>query len=213
MRKLCAGVLPLLALIFAIGCGDDNVSSDEDARRAYLGLDKSVSKSLKLAFDGFNAATNANIPDQMTTGDAMPGGTLLISGQVDSGASNNKTMRLNIGMVAYDDGDVKINDNGDTVHIVYDTDMVKTNQPYLEVKLSNYPTGTMDAMLTPNTALTGHYNLSGDIKGYLDLNLTLTGSLMACTAPCITERVVGSTHIVGTATNGDGGTYNIDITI
>ena len=36
------------------GCNDE-VSSDEQARRAYLGIDKSVEKSLQLGFDGFNS--------------------------------------------------------------------------------------------------------------------------------------------------------------
>lgn len=90
----------LLLSVGLSGCGND-ISSDEQARRAYLGLDKSVGKSLQLGFAGFNAASSANIPAQTTTGDA--GGTLTITGQVDQGASSNKGMRLRVGMAGYTD--------------------------------------------------------------------------------------------------------------
>ena len=57
--------LSLIALLGA-GCGDDDeIDSDEEARRAYLGLDGSIEKSLALGFAGFNAASSANISPQM----------------------------------------------------------------------------------------------------------------------------------------------------
>src|SRR5574338_818145 len=116
MRNL---FLASCVLLLGVGCSDDDaVDSDEQARRAYLGLDLSIEKALNLGFAGYNAASSANIPEQMTTG--MAGGTLKITGQVDKGASMNKTMRLDIGMVAYDDGDIVINEDGDTIRIVYD---------------------------------------------------------------------------------------------
>ena len=211
MRNLCAGVVPLLFVLLAVGCNNDNVSSDEDARRAYLGLDTSISKSINLGFQGFNAASSANIPAQMTTGDKA--GTVTITGQVDQGASDNKTMRLEIGMVMYDDGDIVINDKGDTIHVVYDTDVDPLNQPYLEMKLSMIPTGTLDGKMSTNASMNGVYHLSGDLKGTLAIEVTFNGMLMACTAPCMVLRVPGSTHVVGTATNNDGGVYMIDLTI
>ncbi len=56
---------------------------DDQPRRAYLGLGKSVGQSLQLGFAGFNAASSANIPTQSANGDVA--GTLAISGQVDQG--------------------------------------------------------------------------------------------------------------------------------
>lgn len=207
MRTFLASAL----LVFAVGCGSDDVDSDEEARRAYLGLDKSIEKALNLGFAGFNAATNANIPDQMTTGDT--GGTLLISGQVDKGNSTNKNMRLNVGMVDYDDGDVEINDDGDTIHIVYDTNTDKTMQPYLELKFANFPDGTMSGSLTSNTNMTGVYTLDGDIIGDLTLNLTISGPTMAGPNAGEVLRVPDMTMVTGTATNADGGVYDITLTL
>lgn len=195
----------------SVGCNNDDVSSDEDARRAYLGLDDSIAKSIQLGFDGFNAASSANIDPQMATG--TKAGTLTVTGQVDQGTSDNKGMRLNIGMVGYDDGDIKVNDKGDTIHVVYDTDTNPANQPYLSMMLKMIPTGALDGQITTNASMLGVYHLSGDIKGTLKLAITFTGTLMSCTAPCEVRRVPGTTHVTGTATNGDGGVYNIDLTI
>src|SRR3954451_22262684 len=93
-----------LILVAAAGCSN-GVHSDADAQKAYLGLDASVDKAINLGFAGFNAASSANIPTQMTTGTVK--GTLSVSGQVDQGASSNKTMRLVTAYVMYsDDGKV-----------------------------------------------------------------------------------------------------------
>src|SRR5215475_12888099 len=73
----------LLIALFFSACTDNSVDSNTQARRAYLGLDKSISKSLELAFQGYDAASNANIPTQMTAGDLT--GMLVIGGKVDSG--------------------------------------------------------------------------------------------------------------------------------
>jgi hypothetical protein len=205
--------MPYFVLVLSmacVACSDDGVDSDEEARRAYLGLDKSIEKSLNLGFDGFNAAQSANIDPQMMPGDAD--GMLTISGQVDQGSSANKGMRLNVSMVGYDDGNIVINDDGDTIHIVYDTAADVANQPYLNLKLSNVPTGTLEGTLDSNTSMAGVYLLSGDIEGELRLNLTISGMLMAGPNNTVL-RVPGSTHVVGTATNGDGGVYNIDLTL
>jgi hypothetical protein len=215
MRKLICGRMPylmvLMCAVLAAGCADDDeVNSDEQARRAYLGLDKSIEKSLNLGFDGFNAATSANIAPQMTAGDIA--GTVTVSGQVDQGASSNKTMRLNIALVAYDDGDIVVNDDGDTIHVVYDTSTDVTMQPYLSLTLQNVPTGTLTGSLTSNTNMTGVYQLSGDMVGTLTLNVTINGMLMAGDGTTVV-RVPGSTTVIGTATNQDGGVYNIDLTL
>src|SRR3569833_1676868 len=105
MRNL----IPFVLLLGA--CTSDSVDSNEQARRAYLGLDPSVEKSLNLGFAGFNAATSANIPVQMGSG-AAPG-TLVISGQVDQGSSANKEMHQNKNMTTYSDGPCEVDSNHD----------------------------------------------------------------------------------------------------
>lgn len=212
MRNLIYASLLVLTSALTIGCGgDDEVDSDEQARRAYLGLDDSIAKSITLGFAGFNAASSANIDAQTAMG--TKAGTLTVTGQVDQGSSDNKGMRLNVGMVGYDDGDVVINEDGDTVHIVYDTAADAANQPYLNMSLKNIPTGTLDATLTSNTSMLGVYTLTGDIEGTLTLNLTISGTLMAGPDVGDVLRVPGTTTVTGTATNSDGGVYEIMLTI
>jgi hypothetical protein len=206
--------MPYLLCAFAltaIGCSDDEIDSDEAARRAYLCLDKSISKSIDLGFAGYKDASSANIAAQSGTGDMA--GTITVTGQVDQGSSDNKGMRLNIGMVAYDDGPVEYNSDHDTVHVVFDTSTTMADQPYTSFQLRNIPTGTFEGTLTANSSMKGVYTLSGDLEGTLTLNLTIMGTLMAGTNGAITARVPGSTHVTGTATNSDGGVYNIDITL
>ena len=212
MQKLfCGPMTYLLVLSMATAaCSSDEVDSDEEARRAYLGLDGSIEKSLNLGFQGFNLATTANIDAQMTNGDKA--GTIAVDGQVDQGASSNKEMRLYIAMVGYDDGDVVYNEDGDTVHVVYDTSTDMTMQPYLDLHLANVPTGTMTGTLDANTNMTGIYKLSGDIKGELTLNVTINGTLMSGANNTVV-RVPGTTTVVGTATNSDGGVYDINVTL
>jgi hypothetical protein len=199
------------ATLTAIGCSDDEIDSDEQARRAYLCLDKSIQKSIDLGFQGYTDAQSANIAPQ--TGMGIAAGTVTVGGKVDQGSSANKGMRLNVGMVGYDDGPVEYNSDHDTVHVIFDTDTVVDNQPYLSLQLKGIPTGTVEGTLTANTSMMGVYTLTGDIEGTLTLNLTIMGSLMAGTGNIITVRVPGSTTVTGTATNSDGGVYNINITI
>lgn len=194
-----------LCLGLAVGCGggDDEVDSVEEARRAYLGMDESIAKSIKLGFDGFNSATNANIAPQVTTG--TTGGMLTITGQVDQGVSANKEMRLRVGMVGYSDGPVVIDESGDTIELTYDTTADTTMQPYLELKLSNIPTGTLGG------SLMGTYQLRGDIVGELTLSITFTGRLMAGPNNTVL-RAPGTTTVTGTAVSGEG-TYMINLSI
>ena len=204
--------------LLAVGCGgDDAVSSDEAARRAYLCLDGSVQKSIELGFAGFNAASSANIPPQ--TGMGKAGGTITVSGQVDQGSSANKGMRLDVGLVKYDDGSVEYNSNHDKVHVVFDTSTTVADQPYLAMQLKSIPasgstsTGTLDGTLTSGSTMMGVYTLSGDLKGTLTLDLTITGIIGAGTGGSMVTRVPGMTMVTGTATNSDGGVYNISITL
>src|SRR5206468_5428183 len=106
---------------------------------AYLGLDKSIGKAIKLGFDGFNSATSANISPQMASGDVA--GVLTVIGQVDQGSSANKGMRLNCQLVAYTDGAVML--NGKTVNVTYTTESDVASQPALQMMLKGIPTGTL----------------------------------------------------------------------
>jgi hypothetical protein len=196
----------LLVVLGAPACSDDDtIDSDEEARRAYLGLDLSIEKSLALGFAGFNAATSANIPPQADVG--LAAGSLTISGQVDQGSSANKGMRLRVGMVDYTDGVIVIDDDGDEIEInlTYDTDPDPATQPSLQLSLKNIPTG----MLTGT--LTGTYHMSGDIEGDTTLNLTFAGMLQDAGGGAVT-RAPGTTTVTGTAVAGDG-TYAIDLTL
>ncbi len=205
MRNYLLALASVLAL-GAAGCDDDTIGSDEAARRAYLGLDPSISKSLQLGFDGFNASDSANIDPQDTTGDDT--GTLTITGQADHGASDNKGFRLNVGMVDYSDGEftVVINEDDEvTVHLTYDTAEAEADQPFLDIDLRNFPDGTLTGTLI------GDYTMSGDLEGTVTLNLAFDG-LTEDIGNGDVGRVAGSTTVTGTATSGDG-LYDVDLTI
>lgn len=202
MRKLI-----VLALLIG-ACGSSGVSSDEEARRAYLGLEKSIPKCVNLGFDGFNSASSANISPQAGTGDSA--GTVTITGQVDQGSSSNKTMRLYIAMVGYNDGVVHVDTSDGTVDVdvTYDTSTTQTDQPFLSLDLKNVPTGPgSTGMLTGS--LVGTYDLSGDLDGSTDLNLTLAGQIVS-DANGVLSPVAGNTTVTGTATSGDG-TYDVSV--
>lgn len=181
----------LLLCVLVAGCGS-GVSSEENARRAYLGLDASIDKGITLGFAGFNAATSANIPAQSVAG-AMSG-TLTVTGQVDQGASKNKEMRLVEEMVMYsDDG-----------KLIYATDPAA--KPALGMSLKMIPDGTLTG------SLNGAFTMSGELAGQVTLAVAFTGVLQPTAADATKpERKPGTTHITGTATS-PAGVYNIDIT-
>lgn len=180
-----------LTTLFLVGCGN-SVHSDADAMKAYLGLDASIDKAINLGFAGFNAASSANIPAQMTTGTVK--GTLTVTGQVDQGASNNKTMRLATAYVMYsDDGKV-----------IYDTDPAAL--PALTMDLKNIPSGTMTG------SLAGTLTMTGELHNSVTLALTFTANLMSGSGSGTTVvRAPGTTHVTGTATS-DYGVYTVDLT-
>jgi hypothetical protein len=196
MRSFRCLVLTSLLLSACGGSHDDSnqpaVKSTADAERAYVGLDASIDKAITLGFDGFNAATSANIAPQTATGDDK--GTLTVSGQVDQGSSTNKTMHLTEALATYsDDG-----------QLAYDTDAAAL--PLLEMKLSKVPTGTLDGTLN------GSFKMDGALTGSVTLALTFTGELQAnADDATMVERKPGTTHITGTATSG-GDTYAVDVT-
>jgi hypothetical protein len=172
------------------GCSDD-LSSEEDAERAYVGLDRSVDKAIQLGFDGFNSASSANISPQTTAGDLS--GTLTINGKVDQGSSDNKTMTLTEQMTAY----------SDTEGATYDT---LGALPVIDLKLNNVPTGTISGTLT------GAFSMSGELEGEVTLSLTIAGELQpAASDPTKVERKPGTTTITGTATS-EYGDYSVNIT-
>lgn len=199
--RICAA----LVVLWGIAACGGSVSSDEQARRAYLGLDKSVEKSLQLGFAGFNAASSANIPPQSTSGDKS--GTLNITGQVDQGASANKGMRLRVGMTNYSDGEVTIED--ETVSITYATPEDVTAQPELNLSLRDIPNGTFTGTLV------GGFDMTGDLEGKVTLNLTMSGQIEddGTGKP---RRKAGTTTVTGTATAGeadDPGVYQVNVTL
>jgi hypothetical protein len=181
----------LLLLLLVAGCGP-GVKSEEEARRAYLGLDPSIDKGITLGFAGFNSASSANIAPQSTTG--VVSGTMTVTGQVDQGSSNNKGMRLIEALVMYSD-DGKLS---------YATDMAA--QPKLDLSLKKIPDGTLEGTLA------GTFNMSGELEGQVTLALVLTATLQPNAADATkVERRPGTTHITGTATS-PAGVYNVDIT-
>lgn len=204
-----------IPLLLGAACGgddDEGVDSDEEARRAYLGLDLSIEKSLDMGMDGFNAADSANIPIQSGVGDE--GGTIVITGQADQGSSDNKGLRLDVDMVDYTDGLVIIDVDEDgeeeddddlELEITYNTDPAAL--PHLELSLRNIPDGTIEGTLL------GTYDMEGDLEGTVTLQLSLSGEIEDDGDGGI-SRVVGSMSVIGTATRGDGdGVYDIDLTI
>lgn len=194
--------LVLTALALA-ACGSDDIDSDEEARRAYFGLDRSIEKSLTLGFAGFNSAQSANISPQMAAGTTA--GMLVITGQVDQGSSANKEMRLRVGMVGYTDGPLVIDGETIDVDITYDTAADVAMQPSLELSLRNIPSGTLTGTLT------GVYVMRGDLEGEATLSLTFAGAIQDDGTGKVV-RVPGSTMVTGTATSGDG-TYDVNLSI
>ena len=204
MNRLAITNATLAITLILAGCGgdDEEISSDEEARRAYLGLDLSIEKSLNLGMDGYNAADNANIPDQESVGDVD--GTIVVGGQVDAGSSDNKEMRLYITMVAYTDGPFIIDEEGEEeAEIIYSTD--EADLPYLELSLRDSPDGTFTG------ALVGTYEMVGHLEGSVTLDLTMSGEIEDAGDGTMT-RVVGSTDVTGTATSGDG-LYEVAVTL
>lgn len=192
--------LPLVlpCLLTLVGCGSNNVSSADDAKRAYLGLDGSIDKAIDLGFKGFNEAQSANIPSE--TGMGTLSGTLTVTGQVDQGASSNKQMRLNVAMAAY----------SDIAHFTYATgggSDAATSLPALDMSLQGIPTGTLSGTLS------GTFTMSGDLSGPVTLNLTFTGDLEANPDAGANGviRKPGTTHVTGTATSPSG-TFSVDVT-
>lgn len=195
MQRHRALVILLVTASVAAGCGNQ-VSSEESARAAYLGLDLAVEKAMILGFDGFNAATSANIDPQSTTG--ADSGTITVTGQVDQGASANKGMRLNVQLVEYSDAV-----DSEEIQITYETR--DDALPALTLQLRNIPSGTLSGTLV------GTFHMTGELAGTVTLNLSFSGNIEPDGAGGV-RRVPGSTTVTGTATSSYG-TYAVDVQI
>jgi hypothetical protein len=191
-----------LALSAVAGCSCTDVASEEQAARAYLGIDPGVERALKLGFQGFNAASSANIPTQSEAG--ATSGTMEVGGQVDQGSSDNKTMNLDVKLTDYADPVTKLHDDDPDYEVVYSTN---DGAPLaLDMKLMNVPSGTLTGTLV------GTVVMEKDLTGNLDLNLTFSGQIEESPAGSgQTARKAGTTHVTGTATS-DAGEYKVDVT-
>ncbi len=199
MRRYILGSLLVLPLAFAsvgvAGCGGPSGVVDDElaAELAYLGLDRAIDRAIKLGFDGYNAATSANIPEQSEPGDVA--GEMIVGGKVDQGASNNKEMDLEVTLVNYDDGPVRTE-----YEIIYNG-----GPAILDLSLKKLP----DADLTGS--LTGRFVMDGDLVGDVMLDLAITGMTQDSGDGTIV-RAPGTIRVVGTATS-DYGVFNVDVAL
>lgn len=192
-RHFIASFALVLTTLGSASCSSGNVNDEEAARRAYLGLDRAVDRALELGFAGYNAATNANIPEQSAPGDES--GTMSVGGQVDQGNSDNKGMRLEVTLSEdYSDGPVE-----DELSIVY-------NGGPLAVDLNMM--GLPDAALTGS--FTGTVVMTGDLMGEVDLDLSITGETEEVDG--IIQRKAGTVRVVGTASS-DYGEFDVDVSL
>ena len=179
----------VLACTSLAACANE-VSSDAEARQAYLALDPMVSQALDLGFQGFAAAKSANIDAQTAAG--AKGGTITIAGKVDQGSSDNKNMDLTVGLVGWTaDGTIK-----------FDTPSAVAQQPKLVLSLKKLPNADLTGTLT------GDFAMTGALQKSVAVSLTLSGKTSADAAGKI---VRGATHVTGTATSG-GSTFAVDVT-
>lgn len=190
-----------IGLLLASACQCGGVASDEAARLSYLGLDPGIGRALGLGFDGFNAASSANIPTQ--TADGATSGSMTVSGQVDQGSSANKGMRLQLALVDYADpfpSDV----DASQVEVTYNT--ADGSPLALELQLRDIPDGTMTGTLK------GAVQMEGDLNGDLSLDLSLAGNIEEDPDNAgQTRREAGTIHVTGKAVS-DYGEYVVDLT-
>ena len=184
MKSFC-----MIILILA-GCGDGAVTSEEDARKAYMGLDQMVEKAMNLGFKGYAEAKSANIPQQTAAGAEK--GTLTLDGKVDQGSSNNKGMQLTFTLTDY----------VDVPGTTYNTG---TNISTLNMSLKKIPDGTMTGTLS------GTFQMSGDLEGEVTLSLTLTSDLEADSAVAGGVKRKATTIKVNGTANSQYGNYEINI--
>jgi len=194
MTRLLSAFIAVSLLAMSSSCGEDEeVTSEQEARLAYIGLDNMVGKAMDLGFMGFSEATSANIPTQNGTGDLK--GTIAVGGKVDQGSSDNKEMRLTVELVDYQDVDPP--------RVTYATSAPAA----LDMSLKKIPDGDMTGTMT------GRFQMIGDLEGEVELNLTLSAQLEP--DPTRTDgvrRKPGTGRVTGTATSRYG-TYPVDISL
>lgn len=195
--------LSMSIVAFAPACQCGAVGSEDEARLAYLGIDDVVTKALELGFAGFGAGDSANIPPQSDEGEES--GTIDVTGQVDSGNSDNKGMRLDVALVEYSDGpiDDPETEGEEELAILYDT---ADGAPLdCDIQLRGFPDGTYSGTLVGDVIMTG------DLEGELSLNVTFEGETDDDGAGN-TIRSPGTTNVSGKATSPNG-EFDIDTTI
>lgn len=131
---------------------------------------------------------------------------MTVNGQVDQGSSDNKGLRLDVGLENYadlEDLDEEDPDDDDLV-VTYDTDA--GTLPAVELKLRDIPEGTMEGTFA------GVVYMTGDLEGGLDFDLTLAGTITSDGGDGV-SRVPDSCAISGTVTNEGGGVYDVDLTL
>jgi hypothetical protein len=193
--------LLLASLLLLTACKGGAVNSDREAEAAALGLEGAIERALALGFDGFAAASSANIPEQTGSGDLS--GTMVVSGQVDQGNSDNKGMRLDVALDDYADVETIETDEIDAIAVAYAT--AEASPATFDLSLRDIPDGTLTG------SITGTFLLSGDLEGELSLTLSLDGVIVPDGAGTVREE--GTTTVTGTATNSGGGTYEVDTTL
>lgn len=192
----------VMLLVALVGCGSSHVTSDEEAELAYVGLDRAVSRAMDLGLKGFSEASSANIDTQ--TDDGEVSGTMTVDGQADQGASDNKGLRLDVSVDDYADvEDLDTSDpDDDDLFVTYDSVAPGT----VDLQLKNMPDGTLGGTFE------GTFVMTGDLEGEVTLSVSLDGTIEDDGSGGV-QRVEGDTHVVGTATNDHGGTYDIDVTL
>lgn len=193
--------IPTMSLLACVACGSQ-VSSEEEAELAYLGLDGAIARAMDLGFQGFNAADTANIDPQTGSGDES--GSMVITGQIDQGASDNKGMRLYLSLEEYQDVVDLDEEDGSEIFVTYWTDP-EGELPSFDLQLRGIPDGTLSGTLV------GAFRMEGDLEGEVTLDVDIDGTLQPVGTDG-TERAPGTT-VVGTATGPGGGTFDIDITL
>ncbi|MCB9673235.1 MAG: hypothetical protein H6734_27475 [Alphaproteobacteria bacterium] len=191
-----------LLLVGLVGCGGSHVTSDEEAELAYVGLDQAVSRAMDLGLKGFSEASSANIDTQHDDGDVS--GTMTVDGQADQGASANKGLRLDVVVDDYADvEDLDPSDpDDDDLFVTYDS----IDPASVDLQLKSMPDGTLSG------SFDGLFGMVGDLEGEVTIAVTLDGTIEDDGSGGV-QRVVGDTHVVGTATNDHGGVYDIDVTL
>ena len=190
-----------MVLAFLVGCGGGKVTSDQEAELAWIGLEGAIDKALTLGLQGFSEASSANIDAQNGLGDET--GTITVTGQADQGSSDNKGLRLDIALADYSDFVDLDEDKDEELSVTYTTPDGETL--LADLKLRDMPDGTLSGTVT------GNVGMFGDLEGLITLSLSVDGPTESDGGDGV-MLVDGQTQVSGTATNDDGGVYDVDVT-